>query len=252
MSMENNAHTIANNTLDPAKVVKTVGKLSRRISERFPQSGLHTVSLHLLKTAEKTQMNTKLIDRPIYTLRILSSALVLVIVILLVTGIWLLVKEFSEGNLTRASNILMTIEAGSNEIVMASILAFFVIGIERSIKRRKALTAINELRAIAHVIDMHQLTKDPSTHVGIYTPTESSPARELDKAGLIRYLDYCTELLAITGKLAAIHIQKFDDSVTISAANDIENLTTQLSGKIWQKLIILYSKPDPMIQKDCQ
>jgi hypothetical protein len=33
--------------------------------------------------------------------------------------------------------------------------------IETRVKRRRALRAIHELRSIAHVIDMHQLTKDP-------------------------------------------------------------------------------------------
>jgi hypothetical protein len=33
-------------------------------------------------------------------------------------------------------------------------------------------------------------------------------------------------------------VQKFDDPVTISAVNEVENLTNGLSRKIWQKIMI--------------
>ena len=49
----------------------------------------------------------------------------------------------------------------------------------------------------------------------------------MSAAELVRYLDYCSELLSLTGKLAALYIQRFDDEITLSAVNDIENLTTQ-------------------------
>ena len=38
---------------------------------------------------------------------------------------------------------------------------FFLTTFETRIKRSKALDALEELRSISHVIDMHQLTKDP-------------------------------------------------------------------------------------------
>ena len=33
----------------------------------------------------------------------------------------------------------------------------------------------------------------------------------------------------------------FDDAVALAAVNEIENLTTGLSRKIWQKIMILYA-----------
>ena len=58
---------------------------------------------------------------------------------------------------------------------------------------------------------------------------------------LSRYLDYCSEALSLTGKLAALYIQDSSDGVALQAVNEIEDLTTGLSRKIWQKLMILYS-----------
>lgn len=48
-------------------------------------------------------------------------------------------------------------------------------------------------------------------------------------------------LLSITGKVAALYIQDLDDDVALAAVNEVENLTTGLSRKMWQKLMILYA-----------
>ena len=56
---------------------------------------------------------------------------------------------------------------------------------------------------------------------------------------LTRYLDYCAEMLALIGKLAALYAERMRDSVVINAVNDIENLTTGLGRKIWQKITII-------------
>src|SRR5207344_1228501 len=48
-------------------------------------------------------------------------------------------------------------------------------------------------------------------------------------------------------------IQRFGDSVALAAVNEVEDLTTGLSRKIWQKLMIVHSvhgvaatpRPDP-------
>ncbi len=107
------------------------------------------------------------------------------------------------------------------------------------IKRKRALKAIHELRALAHVIDMHQLTKDPEQLLSRVKGTPSSPKRTLSAPELIRYLDYCSEMLSLIGKLAALYVQKFDDPVALAAVNEVEDLTTGLSRKIWQKIMIL-------------
>ena len=58
-----------------------------------------------------------------------------------------------------------------------------------------------------------------------------------------RYLDYCSELLSVTSKLAALLVQYFNDEVLLGAVNEIEALTTGLSGKIWQKIRLLERAP---------
>jgi hypothetical protein len=115
----------------------------------------------------------------------------------------------------------------------------FLLSIETKIKRRRALRMIHLLRSIAHVVDMHQLTKDPERLTSSMPDTESSPQRTMTSVQLGRYLDYCSELLSVTSKLAALLVQRFSDALILDAVNDIETLATGLSGKIWQKIRLI-------------
>jgi len=72
-------------------------------------------------------------------------------------------------------------------------------------------------------------------------PTASSPARKMSKYELMRYLDYCSEMQSLTGKLAALYAQNLPDPIVIEAVNDIEELTANFSRKVWQKISILES-----------
>ena len=61
----------------------------------------------------------------------------------------------------------------------------------------------------------------------------------------MRYLDYCSEMLSLTGKLAALYMQNMRDPIVIESVNEIEDLTTSLSRKIWQKIMILNQPTKP-------
>ena len=123
-------------------------------------------------------------------------------------------------------------------MVTSGIAIFFLSTIESRWKRHQALEHLHELRTIVHVIDMHQLTKDPDYYRHDTVDTAHSPKRELTLPELMRYLDYCSELLSLTSKIAALYIQKFSDSVVLAAVSDVENLCDGLSRKVWQKMNI--------------
>jgi hypothetical protein len=46
-------------------------------------------------------------------------------------------------------------------------------------------------------------------------------------------------MLSITGKVAALFAQSVNDEVVIEAVNDIEQLGSNLSRKIWQKITLI-------------
>ena len=121
---------------------------------------------------------------------------------------------------------------------------------ETRYKRKRALEALHEIRSIAHVIDMHQLTKDPHRILNgdQYQNTSLSPKMEMTRFELHRYLDYCSEMLALLDKIAAVYVQEFDDSVALASAAEIDTLTTGLSSKIWQKIGILAIIEDQAVE----
>jgi hypothetical protein len=226
--------------LNAAEIVKTLRTLEMRISERFPNSGLSAVCRELIAVGEKTQHKADAIAVPNLWLR----AVVWIAIAAGVSGVAVTVLA-----LTRSIELRMNtevfgffegIDAVMNITVLVSAALFFAISLDDRMKRRRSLTDIHVFRSIAHVIDMHQLTKDPSTVLhGQSHPTATSPKRTMSRFELARYLDYCSEMLALTGKLAALYAQSLPDAVVIDAVNEIENLVAGLSRKIWQKITIL-------------
>jgi hypothetical protein len=223
-------------SLNPEKILDTIETLSRRIAERFPGSGLSKVCEELLTIAGESQSRTAWIAKPQRSLRIVTGVLVAIIIV----ALFLVLANTSwPQNGIDLVVLVQVSEAGLNAFLLLSGAILFLVTAETRIKRRRALKAIHELRALAHVIDMHQLTKDPERLVALMAATPSSPKQNLSPAELGRYLDYCSEMLSLIGKLAALYVQKFDDPVALAAVNEVEDLTTSLSRKIWQKIMII-------------
>jgi hypothetical protein len=138
------------------------------------------------------------------------------------------------------SELIQEVEAALGLVVYLGAALLFLLTFDSRWRRRRALRAIHELRSLAHIVDMHQLTKDPDRVTGRgVADTESSPQRRMTPYELTRYLDYCSEALALLSKAAALHIEQFDDAETLAAVGEIEDLTDGLSRKIWQKITIL-------------
>lgn len=226
--------------LDPVRIIETSAQLHRRISERFPASGLSRLAAELNQVAQESAVRAAEFNRPNMPLRIGIGGLVCGIVAFLVTSV------FSAGHTEHLFedliNFVQFLEAAISGSVFIGAAILFLITLEMRLKRNRALRAIRELRAIAHIVDMHQLTKDPERMIrGPSTP--SSPVRAMSPFQLSRYLDYCIELLAVTGKVGALYVQNFPDSEALAAVEQVETLTTGLSRSIWQKMMILDQMP---------
>jgi len=136
---------------------------------------------------------------------------------------------------------VQSIAAGLNIIAIVSVAVLFLLRLETNLKRRRAHGVLHELRSLAHVVDMHQLSKDPAGRRLPEPEITESPKGAMSPPSLGRYLDYCTDLLSLTGKLAALLVQRFKDQEVMSEVNEIEALTSALSGRIWQKIQLLES-----------
>ena len=222
--------------LDPQRVLETTERLARRVHERFPDRGLAGVADEVVAVTRATGELADWLRRPLRSLRLGAWT----VTVILVAG---LVVLFAQLNLSlrveSAAELFQGIESLVNDVVFAGVAIWFVLSIEGRVKRRRALAMLVRLRALAHVIDMHQLSKDPIRSTSGLEATASSHEQGLQGPLLARYLDYCSELLSVLGKLAAMLAQQFDDPVTLSTVDEIEALTTGLSRKVWQKIMLV-------------
>jgi len=223
--------------LDPKHIVKTLDHVKRRIDETFPDAGLGKVAIELREVAHGIIKLVGELRRPLWTLRVLT---VTGIIGLITFAIWLsiLTISFTHTGDDGLMETLQGIESATNEIILLAIGIIFFATLENRLKRKKAFESLHRLRSIAHVVDMHQLTKDPDKMLKA-NGQEAPDERAMSPALLIRYLDYCSELLAINSKLAALHAQYFQDIEVLKIVNEVEMLAHELSSKIWQKIMIL-------------
>lgn len=224
-------------SLDPDRIVASLDTLESRIKERFSGAGLAGVCAELSVIARETKRRAERIKRPNLLLRFFVGLLLAGGAVLTVWVSQLI--DFSKTTADSVFTVLQGIEAIMNIIVLMGAALWALITLEEKWKRRRAMAALHELRAIAHVIDMHQVTKDPGHPVGLGKGTASSPKRTLSNFELSRYLDYCSEMLSLTAKVAALYAQSLNDTAVTETVNEIEQITTNLSNKIWQKINIV-------------
>ncbi len=223
------------NKLDALKINQTLAQLHLRICERFPEAGLAGLCQKLVETGATTSERVSRLAKPNLLLWIgVSTLLAIGAGVLLFFGVNFPFSQISQGDFAELPQAL---EALVNLLLIGSAAIWFLLTLEARQKRNFVLKQLHELRSFAHVIDMHQLTKDPlSLH---HVDTVSSPVRTMTAYELSRYLDYCTEMLALTGKLAALYGESVRDTEVISAVNDLESLCAGIGRKIWQKIVLL-------------
>ena len=222
-------------TLDPDRIIKTLETLRLRIEERFPGSGLANVCKDLMDLARETTARSEKIAKSNLWLRgLIWLSIAAGLSLLAAVGSMIFSSTKTNDDLF---GTLQGIDSGFNIVVLMGATLYFVSSLEMRLKQRMALTALHEFRSIVHVIDMHQLTKDPNM-LGA-ARTSNSPDRGLTPFELVRYLDYCSEMLSLTAKLAALYAEKLSDPVVVDTVGDIERLTSDLSSKIWQKITIV-------------
>ena len=215
------------------KLLETVEKIRKTIGERFPDSGLTEVAAEIVQITRESLVRAEAIRRPNLWLR---AGLALLVVIAL-AGV-VLYTQAGADQTPFWQTVLQFLDAAKGSAAILTAAAIFLVTLETRLKRRRALQAVHELRAMAHIIDMHQLAKDPDR---LDHPTDrvNVGGRPMDAEAMGRYLHYCTELLAVLSKVGQLYVQDFPDTGAQTAVDQFEGLTTGLSGKIWQKLMIL-------------
>lgn len=223
-------------TLNPDHLIKTVEKLERRIAERFPGCGLSKVCGELTEIARESSQKVATASKANIPLRFgVGLVLAIGIVLLAYVAASIHVKSGTESFF----GILEGIDAAVNTLIVTGAGIYFLTTLESRWHRERALKDLHELRSIIHVIDMHQLTKDPSRTSTVGTSTPSSPQRVMSPFELSRYLDYCSEMLSLAAKIAALYAQGTRDPLIIETSSDLGQITSNISGKIWQKITLV-------------
>jgi len=174
----------------------------------------------------------------ITVLRVAGLFLIGIIVVLSCASLVAAVVELvSEGGSTLAW--LSAVETIVNDVVYAGIAVVFLWVLPAQLERRRILGELHRLRSLAHVIDMHQLTKDPERFAASFRPTAQSVEVSLSPIEMANYLDYCSELLSLVSKTAAVYAERSTDPAVLATISDIENLTNGMARKIWQKLSLV-------------
>src|SRR5262245_39174201 len=142
--------------IDPEQITATARVLGQRIAERFPDSGLSRVSAELGAVAQESESRFERLRRPNWPIRGAVAAAIVLLLTIAISAAFSIRVQFST---TGLSDLVQGVEAAINDVIFLSVAVYFLITVESRLKRRIALAGLNELRSIAHIIDMHQLTK---------------------------------------------------------------------------------------------
>jgi hypothetical protein len=221
--------------LEAAAVRETVEELHERIAVRFPSRGLRGVAADLLLLIDQVQTSATDTQGKVRALRVASRVVMVAILLATVAAVALATRDATKAGLD-SFKLLPLIETVINDVVFAGIAAYFLYSFPERLRRGQLLNLLFQLRSTAHIIDMHQLSKDPEQLKPSYVPSRVSKPLELSRDEMERYLDYCSELLALVGKTAALCAEESRDNVVLDTVSRIETLTVGLSRKIWQKI----------------
>jgi hypothetical protein len=183
----------------------------------------------LLEIARGVVPTTAWINRPNWPIRITAWVSIIILVASVISGVSFL-KITTQG--INLAETFQMVDSAFNAIVLIGGAGFFLMAFEDRRKRKRVITAVNRLRCIAHVIDAHQISKDPPSMA-------EETLKAMTEHELGRYLDYCSEMLSMTTMIAFLYVQEYDDPKANEAVNDLEALSTGLSQKIWQKIVML-------------
>jgi hypothetical protein len=221
------------------EIQKTIQRLCLRIKEHFPDRDLGNVCNNLHAISEEADETVEWIAKPNYILRLAVYTGIVLSALFIVHSITVINVNTDGINI---AELVQMAGAALDGLALIGAGIIFLVTLENRRKRQRVIHAVNHLRCIAHIIDMHQLSKDPDPIADGSSPTPYLPGQQLTAQELARYLDYCADMLSLVSKTGFLYVQRFHDPVATEAVNDLEDLCTGLARKIWQKIMIIQAK----------
>ncbi len=232
--------------LDGAEVRAVITFLGERIDTYLPRHpGLRAADNELGSVVDALLERRRRAPRQRAALLLASRILIVVVLAVSLVAVVMAARDAvgRAGSIT-AFVWLPVVESLINDLVFAGIAIWFLLSLADRVVRNDLLRRLHRLRSLAHIIDMHQMSKDPAallpdTVPGAVDTAEVVSPRTLSVRDYALYLDYCSELLSLAGKAAALCAEESTDALVLDTVSEIENLTTGMSRKIWQKISLL-------------
>jgi hypothetical protein len=225
--------------LESRYIAHAAAKLEARIRARLPGRRLadvaHRLSEQVPEIHDGFDDSYQRFKRTVWWSRATSAVIV---VATLVALVFALRDVFRSGDL-HTKDVVPLLESTINDVVFAAIAVFFLWALPERRERRTLVGLLHQLRSLAHVVDMHQLDKDPEQARADYVPTDKSPPNRMNAEELHHYFDYCSELVSLIAKTAALCAERTSDPVVLGMVSNLETLAAQMSQKIWQKISLL-------------
>lgn len=233
--------------LDAVEVRETIRFLGERIDRYLPNHpGLRSVTEQLGSLVDGLLARHRTAPRQRAALVGVSRALIAIVLVVVVLATGMAIRDaIAQAGAVRAFEWLPVVESGINDLVFAGIAIWFLLSLADRVVRNDLIRTLHRLRSLAHIIDMHQMGKDPAVLLPDTEPVvppgrEVVSPRTLSVRDYAVYLDYCSELLSLTSKAAALCAEESTDALVLDTVSEIETLTTGMSRKIWQKISLLH------------
>lgn len=239
--------------LDGSEVRAVITYLGERIDTYLPRHpGLRAATDELGKVVDGLQERRRSAPRQRAALLLVSRVLIGIVAAVSLVAVAIAVRDaVGRAGKLAAFEWLPVLESLINDLVFAGIAIWFLLSLADRVVRNDLIRRLHRLRSLAHIIDMHQMSKDPAPVLGRAAAPGSEGA---DGAGRLSprtmsardyglYLEYCSELLSLTSKAAALCAEESTDALVLDTVSEIENLTTGMSRKIWQKISLLRQTP---------
>lgn len=225
--------------LEPVPVIETAHRLCDRIHARFPDRGIHRVAQELVALTEQVADTSAGTRRRSRLVRATSRSTIGVVVLIALVAFGFAVESAFTEAPDNGLDWLPLIESAVNDIVFVAIAVVVLHSLPQRVQRSDLLAKLHRLRSLAHIIDMHQLTKEPESLRDALLNSADDPDADLTPEQVEYYLEYCTELLSLVGKAAALCAEESQDDVVLNTVSTIETLTMGMSRKVWQKIFVL-------------
>jgi hypothetical protein len=225
--------------LESHYIAHAAAKLEARIRARLPGRRLAAVAGRLAEMVPEVQQGFDSSYARFKLTRRWSRVASVLIVLGTLLALVLALRDAFRGGELESFDWVPLVESAINDVVFAAIAVFFLWALPERRERRTLVGLLHRLRSLAHVVDMHQLDKDPEQARSDYVPTEQSPPNRMNAEELHHYFDYCSELVSLIAKTAALCAEHSSDAVVLDTVSNLETLAAQMSQKIWQKISLL-------------